>query len=90
MAKKQWRQFTELDKIAMAQYVIDNPPTTPLSIEQAASYLNVSPATLQKMRCEATNGIVFTKIGRQVIYYKSDLNAYLARMPAYDHTAQYA
>lgn len=89
MAKKTWGQLTELDKVTMAQYVIDNPPTTPLSAEQAASYLGVSTATLQKKRCEDTNGILFTKIGRQVIYYKRDLDAYLANMPTYNHTAQY-
>lgn len=90
MAKKTWGQVTEHEKLSMAQYAIDNPPTTPLSAEHAASYLGVSTATLQKMRCEDTNGILFTKIGRQVIYYKRDLDEYLNRMPAYQHTSQYA
>lgn len=90
MAKKTWRQVSRNERMEMAQYVIDSPPSTPLSAEHAASYLNMSTATLQKMRCEDTNGITFTKIGRQVIYYKRDLDAYLDSMPAYQHTAQYA
>lgn len=90
MAKKTWRQVSRNEKMAMAQYVIDSPPETPLSAEHAASFLGVSTATLQKMRCEDTNGITFTKIGRQVIYYKRDLETYLASMPTYQHTAQYA
>lgn len=89
MAKKTWQQVSKNEKMVMAQYVIGSPPNTPLSAEHAASYLGVSTATLQKMRCEDTNGIMFTKIGRQVIYYKKDLDAYLASMPAYQHTAQY-
>lgn len=90
MAKKTWRQVSRSEKIDMAQYVIDSPPNTPLSAEYTASYLGMSTATLQKMRCEDTNGIKFTKVGRQVIYYKRDLDSYLDSMPAYQHTAQYA
>lgn len=90
MAKKTWRQVSRSEKIAMAQYVIDSPPNTPLSAEHAASYLGISTATLQKMRCEDTSGITFTKVGRQVVYYKKDLESYLNSMPAYQHTAQYA
>ncbi|MGP4905149.1 helix-turn-helix domain-containing protein [Psychrobacter faecalis] len=89
MAKKTWRQMSRNEKMAMAQYVIDSPPHTPLSAEHAASYLGISTATLQKMRCEDTNGILFTKIGRQIVYYKKDLESYLNSMPAYQHTAQY-
>lgn len=90
MAKKSWKDVTEDEKMNMKQFVIDNPPDTPLTPEYAASYLGVSTATLQKMRCQDTNGIPFFKPGaRCVVYYKSDLDEYLTSRPAYRCTAEY-
>ena len=90
MAKKLWKNVTEDEKMKMKQFVINNPPDTPLTPEYAASYLGVSTATLQKMRCEDTNGIPFFKPrARCVVYYKSDLDAYLTSSPAYRCTSQY-
>lgn len=91
MAKKKWIDVTEDEKIKMKQFVINNPPCTPLTPEYAASYLGVSTATLQKMRCEDTNGIAFFKPRpRCVVYYKRDLDDYLTDEPSYHCTAQYA
>ena len=91
MAKKSWKNVTEDEKMKMKQFVINNPPNTPLTPEYAASYLGVSTATLQKMRCEDTNGIAFFKPRpRCVVYYKRDLDDYLTDEPAYHCTAQYA
>ena len=90
MAKKLWKNVTEDEKMKMKQFVINNPPDTPLTPEYAASYLGVSTATLQKMRCEDTNGIAFFKPSyRCVVYYKRDLDAYLTSSPAYRCTSQY-
>ena len=91
MAKKLWKNVTEDEKIKMKQFVIDNPDNTPLPSEYAASYLGISTATLQKMRCEDSNGIPFFKPrARCVVYYKRDLDNYLTDEPAYHCTAQYA
>lgn len=91
MTRKAWKNVTEDEKMKMKQFVINNPPDTPLSPEYAASYLDVSTATLQKMRCEDTNGIPFYKPSpRCVVYYKRDLDEYLTGEPAYQSTAEYA
>lgn len=90
MAKKSWKDVTEDEKMNMKQFVIDNPPDTPLTPEYAASYLGVSTATLQKMRCQDTNGIRFFKPShRCIVYYKSDLDEYLTSRPAYRCTSEY-
>ena len=90
MAKKLWKSVTEDEKMNMKQFVINNPPDTPLTPEYAASYLGVSTATLQKMRCEDTNGIRFFKPrSRCIVYYKCDLDDYLTSQPAYRCTSEY-
>ncbi|WP_199506871.1 MULTISPECIES: helix-turn-helix domain-containing protein [unclassified Psychrobacter] len=91
MAKKPWKDVSESEKIKMKEYVDKSPPNTPLSPEFAASYLGISPATLQKMRCTVTDGIPFHKPRHKcIIYYKSDLDAHLQGNTAYRCTAQYA
>ena len=90
MAKKLWKNVTEDEKMKMKQFVINNPPDTPLTPEYAASYLSVSTATLQKMRCEDTNGIAFFKPrARCIVYYKRDLDTYSTSSPAYRCTSEY-
>ena len=90
MAKQLWKNVTEDEKMKMKQFVINNSPDTPLTPEYAASYLGVSTATLQKMRCEDTNGIAFFKPShRCVVYYKRDLDDYLTSQPAYRCTSEY-
>lgn len=91
MAKKPWKNVTDDEKMKMKQFVINNPPDTPLTPEYAASYLDVSTATLQKMRCEDTDGIPFFKPRHKcIVYYKRDLDDYLTDTPAYNCTVQYA
>lgn len=84
MAKKLWKNVTEDEKMKMKQFVINNPPNTPLTPEYAASYLGVSTATLQKMRCQDINGIRFYKPRhRCIVYYKCDLDEHLTSQPSH-------
>jgi len=48
-----------------------------LTTEQAARYLGLAPATLNKWRVYGT-GPRFHKLGRAVRYRRADLDAYLA------------
>lgn len=48
-----------------------------LSTAQAASYLGVTPHTLEVWRCVGRYGLPFIKIGRLVRYRKTDLDAFL-------------
>ncbi|MBF0185323.1 MAG: helix-turn-helix domain-containing protein [Magnetococcales bacterium] len=43
---------------------------------QAAEYLQLAEATLEKMRCRG-DGPKFAKLGRTVIYRKQDLDAWI-------------
>ena len=91
MAKKLWKNVTEDEKMKMKQFVINNPPCTPLTPEYAASYLGVSTSTLQSMRCQDSNGIPFFKPRHKcIVYYKRDLDEHLAGEQPYHCTAQYA
>lgn len=58
-------------------------PTAPirpaaLTQEQAATYLGVSPLTLNTQRCRG-GGPRYVKLGRRVVYRVADLDAYLAK-----------
>jgi excisionase family DNA binding protein len=44
---------------------------------EAASYLGVTAGTLTTWRCTRKVQVPFTKIGRKVIYRKSDLDRFL-------------
>ncbi len=46
-----------------------------LTTEEAANYLRLSPRTLEKMRVTG-EGPPFRKLGRRVLYVKSDLDAW--------------
>ncbi len=89
MAKKPWKDVTLEEKIQMKMMVERVSPDTPVSPEHAASYLNKSPATLQKMRCEDSEGIPFVKIGKRAVgYIKRDLQAYV-QARQYRSTSEY-
>lgn len=45
---------------------------------EAASYLGVNPQTLANWACTGKVSIPHHKVGRKVIYMKSDLDTYLA------------
>ena len=92
MAKKLWKNVTEDEKMKMKQFVINCPPEAAVTCEYAASYLELSPSTLQRWRCQNTDGLAFVKKQgtRLVYYFKRDLQAYLEDSPAYQCTAQYA
>ncbi len=49
-----------------------------LTTEQAAAYLNMSPATLHTWRCTKRNSLPYVKLGgRFVRYEQSDLDAFI-------------
>jgi hypothetical protein len=51
-------------------------PTNPfLDTRQAAAYLRLRPATLERWRCVG-DGPVFHKFGRRVLYSQDDLDAF--------------
>ena len=55
-------------------------PTTTSAVigtPDAASYLNLSPASLNKMRCMG-GGPVFIRLGRKIGYQRADLDKWLA------------
>ncbi|MEB7539735.1 helix-turn-helix domain-containing protein [Pantoea anthophila] len=55
-------------------------PNTPcrLTRSEAASYLGVTPQTLANWASTGKVQIPHYKVGRKVIYFQSDLDAYLA------------
>lgn len=90
MAKKPWKEVTLEERLKMKKFVEQADPDTPLPPEYVASYLDSSPATLQKKRCEDTNGIPFIKIGkRAVAYIKRDVVSHI-QANQYTSTSQYA
>lgn len=50
-------------------------PRQRLRAHAAAAYLGISPSTLAKLRCTG-QGPSFTKLGRVVVYERSDLDAW--------------
>ena len=53
------------------------PPTAVMGTPDAASYLNLSAASLNKMRCMG-GGPVFIRLGRKIGYMRPDLDKWLA------------
>lgn len=47
-----------------------------LSVEAALLYLNISSATLARLR-KTNSGPTYIKLGRRVLYRQSDLDAYI-------------
>ena len=61
-------------------------PVTPspalLTTEQAAAYLNISPATLMTWRSTKRNIIPYIKLGGKNVRYKlADLDSYINSLP---------
>ena len=50
-----------------------------LNTEQAASYLGVTPRTLEVWRCTKRQAIPYIKVGRLVKYRKTELDHWLAQ-----------
>ena len=50
-----------------------------MTLSEAATYLRVSPAFLNKDRVYKRHGIPFSRIGSRIRYKKSELDAYLLR-----------
>jgi len=63
-----------------------------LDTKQAAQYLCVSEISMRNSRVSGLLGNIkapsFRKIGRKVIYLRSDLDQWLNGLPAYDNTTQ--
>ena len=49
-----------------------------LSRSQAAIYLGIAPITLALWACKGKPKIPFYKVGRKCVYFRSDLDAFLA------------
>ena len=58
-----------------------------LTTEQAAKYLNLSPKTLERLRCEG-GGPAFLKLGRLVRYRIDSLQEWIASK-VYHSTSEY-
>lgn len=59
-----------------------------IRVKEAADYVGLSKSTLDKLRCYGT-GPVYFKLGRAVVYRKSDLDDWVAEhgvKPANDDT----
>jgi excisionase family DNA binding protein len=56
---------------------IDSMPDAIIEPEQAAEYLKISSQTLAVWRCTGRYALPFVKVGRNVRYRLSDLNAWL-------------
>ena len=50
-----------------------------LNTDKAADYLGVSRSTLPVWRCTKRVPLPYVKIGRKVLYQKSDLDAFIAK-----------
>ena len=57
--------------------LIDTTHTKKLTRSEAADHLGVNPQTLANWAHTGKVKITFHKVGRKVIYFKSDLDAYL-------------
>lgn len=57
-------------------------PIENLKPPDAAAYLGLAPATLAKIRCVSNDGPPFIRLGRKIVYRKSDLDDWLAQRRA--------
>lgn len=78
MALKNLSDSSELKKQELLKSFIEAPEGQSFPQEVVALYLDCSPWTLAKMRCNA-NKLPFRKIGRRVSYKKCDVLAYEAK-----------
>ncbi len=49
-----------------------------LTPRDAARYIGLAPATCAKMRCCSNDGPRFMRLGRKILYARSDLDTWLA------------
>ena len=75
--KKTWAEYTDDEKELLKQKVSEADENTPFSPEFAAAYIGKSLHTLQHMRCHQSNTIIYSKVGRHVLYRKKHLDEYL-------------
>lgn len=54
-------------------------PSSLLTPEQVADYLNISIRTLANWRCTGANNLPYSKLGRCIRYRQIDLEAYIAK-----------
>lgn len=59
-----------------------------LTVEEAASLLRLSPATLNKWRSLHNSGPKFTRVGRRVLYSRQALEDFIRRN-VFDSTSAY-
>lgn len=77
MSRKKWSEYTDDEKEALRQKVIEAAPETPFPPEFAAAYIGKSLYTLQHMRCHQSNAITYSKVGKHVLYRKKHLDQYI-------------
>lgn len=53
-----------------------------LSPHAASAYVGLAPATLAKIRCVSNDGPPFIRLGRKIVYRKSDLDDWLTQRRA--------
>lgn len=58
-------------------HLVETHPAKKLTRSEAAEHLGVNPQTLANWAHTGRVKIPFHKVGRKVIYFKSDLDAYL-------------
>lgn len=58
-------------------HLVETSPVKKLTRSEAADHLGVNPQTLANWAHTGKVKIPFHKVGRKVIYFKSDLDAYL-------------
>ena len=49
-----------------------------LAPREAAQYIGLAPATMAKIRCCSNDGPRFMRLGRKILYARSDLDTWLA------------
>jgi hypothetical protein len=49
-----------------------------LTPRDAAKYIGLAPTTMAKIRCRSNDGPRFMRLGRKILYARSDLDTWLA------------
>lgn len=87
MSLRNLAQKDDIERNQLIKNFIDAPLDQNFPQEMVALYLDCSPWTLAKMRCEK-NSIPFRKVGRRVTYKKRDVLDY-EQSQTVTSTAQY-
>jgi hypothetical protein len=80
-----------LQQLLPEGYVIAAPgegPDEPMNEASASAWLQTTPRVLRRLRTSG-EGPVYRKVGREPVYLKSDLEAWLRDRPALHSTAEY-